>query len=267
VPAPVEFDEIAPFYDETRPAPSSAEIAAISELLEGCRTVVDAGVGTGRFAVPLSGRGFDMVGVDLSMEMMRRARKKGIRSLLRADLRKLPLRDRSVDGAFMAHVLQLLPDPWPALRELGRVARKSVVVAVPEWGDERRTGERFRLRTRYREIAAEMGYPLPPRAPRYSHSLEELSRTSSPREVRAVERPERAKLTPEERLVRWERLAFGRALLPPEAHAEIIRRLKGSFPSNAERTAFVPKVRFAAWDPVALRETAPRTSEEGGGVG
>lgn len=166
MPARVEFDDIAPFYDETRPAPVPAELDAISDLLGACRTVLDAGIGTGRFAVPLSKRGFEMIGIDLSIEMMRRAQGKGIRSLVRADLQRLPFQDRSIDAAFMAHVLQLLPDPWPALRELGRVARRTVVVALPEWNEGRGAGDRIRMRSRYREIAAELGYSLPQRAPR-----------------------------------------------------------------------------------------------------
>ena len=138
----VEFDHIAPFYDETRPAPTEEEMGALAELLEGCRSVVDAGVGTGRFALPLIARGIDVVGVDLSVGMMGRARAKGVHALIRGDIRRLPIADERVDAGFLAHVLQLLPDPGPALRELGRVARRSVVVQLADWSVRSRCTER-----------------------------------------------------------------------------------------------------------------------------
>ena len=43
----VEFDRIAPVYDETRQPPSEQELEALVGLLNGCRTVLDAGVGPG----------------------------------------------------------------------------------------------------------------------------------------------------------------------------------------------------------------------------
>lgn len=66
----VEFDRIAPVYDETRRAPSDEELRTLSGILTGCRTVLDAGVGTGRFAVPLRQFEFNIIGVDLSLGMM-----------------------------------------------------------------------------------------------------------------------------------------------------------------------------------------------------
>ncbi|HUI38395.1 MAG TPA: class I SAM-dependent methyltransferase, partial [Thermoplasmata archaeon] len=207
--AEVEFDRIAPVYDETRRPPSDAEVDALSELLEGCRTVLDAGVGTGRYAAPLHERRFDVLGVDLSVEMMRRARAKGIESLVRANVLNLPCPPQAVDGAIMAHVLQLLPDPRLPLRELGRVARRTVVVVLPEWSERAEGSPWHALGKRYRELAAELGYPMPARGPRYRHSLEDLCAIAPPREIRVVARPPRGDLTLGERLARWETHAYG----------------------------------------------------------
>lgn len=153
----VEFDRVASFYDETREAPSEDQIRALTELLGGCQSVLDAGVGTGRFAAPLLARGYDVVGVDVSLGMMRRARAKGVTQLARGDVRTLPLSRKTVDAAFMSHVLQLIPDPRSVLHELGRVARHAVVIELPEWAEG--TGmERWRgLRSRYRELAESSG--------------------------------------------------------------------------------------------------------------
>jgi ubiquinone/menaquinone biosynthesis C-methylase UbiE len=248
----VEFDHIAPIYDETRRPPTDGELEALTGLLTDCRSILDAGVGTGRFAVPLGQRGLDIVGVDLSLEMMRRARTKGIGTLIRADLRRLPFSEEAVDGAFMAHVLQLVPDPGPVLRELGRVARRAVVILLPEWSEQLRTGAGRERRERYRELAAELGYPLPKRGKRYQHTIEELSAIASPRAIREVSGPP---LGPngEERMARWARMHSGGGQLPPEVHAEIVRRLQLERPIDPATWTRDRSSRFVAWDPKDLR--------------
>ena len=57
-----EFDDISEIYDSTRPAATEAEIRAVSIELGECCTILDVGVGTGRFSKPLSDLGFEMLG-------------------------------------------------------------------------------------------------------------------------------------------------------------------------------------------------------------
>jgi SAM-dependent methyltransferase len=248
----VEFDRIAPIYDETRQAPSDDEVEALAELLSGCRSLLDAGVGTGRFAVPLRAHRFDVVGVDLSLGMMRRARAKGIDRLVRADVRRLPLSNKTVDAAFMSHVLQLIPDPRSVLDELGRVARHAVVVELPEWAEGQRREQWRGFRERYRELARELGYALPERGQRYWHSLDELSAIATPKAVRSVLGPVPSASTVEERRARWQSEAFGQYAIPPEAHAEIMRRLRAERPIDPTRWSRPREARFVLWDPRSL---------------
>jgi SAM-dependent methyltransferase len=251
----VEFDSIAPVYDETRRPPSEEELEALAELLLGCRTILDAGIGTGRFAAPLSAHHFEVVGVDLSFGMMRRARAKGIAALVRADVRHLPFADKVVDAAFMAHVLQLIPDPRPVLGELGRVARRVVVLQLPEWFEREPTGAWREFRERYRTLAAELGYPLPERGTRYRHTLEELSAIAPPKVVRVVSGPPPPARSPDERLAWWEGLSLGRSQVPPEVHAEIIRRLQAERPMDRSGRPRSRNARFVVWDPRELEVT------------
>jgi ubiquinone/menaquinone biosynthesis C-methylase UbiE len=245
----VEFDHIAPVYDETRRPPSEKEVQALVQLLGAGHTVLDAGVGTGRFAVPLQANHFSVVGVDLSLQMMRRARGKGITSLIRADVRHLPFRDKSLDSAFTAHVLQLLPEPRPILLELARIARRVVVVLLPQWAERDSPGQWHRLRERYRELAAELGFPLPARGQRYRHTIEELSAIAPPKLIVPVEGAPPPNSDFSDWLARWEARATCGSPVPPEIHAEIVRRLEAEQPVTTAQWNRPRVERFVAWDP------------------
>lgn len=249
----VEFDTIAPLYDETRRPPSDDEIQTLVSLFAECHTILDAGIGTGRFAAPLLAQGFDIVGVDLSVRMMERARVKGVASLVRADLRRLPLRTDAVEAAFMAHVLQLLADPRDVLRELGRVSRRRVVVLLPDWSDREPRGPWRELRERYRAIAAELGYTLPERPPRYQHTVEELSALAVPLEVRSMTVPPRSDATREEWMTRWAGRWLAASQIPPEVHAEIVRRLQAEQRITPGIWNHPRSERFICWSADRLR--------------
>ena len=96
-----EFDGISEVYDETRQAATTAELKALSNELKDCRTLLDVGIGTGRFAKPLSECGFDIVGVDLSRKMILKAKMKGVNNLILADACHLPFRDNTFDGSII----------------------------------------------------------------------------------------------------------------------------------------------------------------------
>lgn len=48
--------------------PTAAELMALRRKLAGCRLILDVGVGTGRFAKPLSNLGFEIVVIDLHVK-------------------------------------------------------------------------------------------------------------------------------------------------------------------------------------------------------
>jgi SAM-dependent methyltransferase len=165
------FDRISPVYDATREPLAASEMDRMAEALRsrGVRSLLEVGVGTGRIAVPLRDRGFEIVGVDASARMLAHARGKGLPRLVRGSAYALPLLDRSVDGAIFVHVLHLLDDPRRALREASRTARSGVTALVRprrEGGPvppEVREGDPRRM---VREILERMGYPRPPRSDR-----------------------------------------------------------------------------------------------------
>jgi SAM-dependent methyltransferase len=98
-------------------------------LRAGAR-LLDAGCGSGQFALALSVRGALVTGIDLSPEMIRLARENAKQLGLPAAVAwevgavdQMPLVDGSVDAIHARMVLPLVPDVPAALREFRRVLR------------------------------------------------------------------------------------------------------------------------------------------------
>ncbi|MCI4323438.1 MAG: class I SAM-dependent methyltransferase [Thermoplasmata archaeon] len=243
-----EFDLVAPVYDTTRHAPSEGEVGAVAEMLGGGGALLEAGVGTGRYAIPLGAHGFSVTGIDLSLPMMEKARAKGLRRLARADLHRLPFRDESFDAALAVHVLQLIPDPIRGLRELARVTRHRVVALQPEGPG---SGSSRGFRSRYRELAAARGYPLPPR---YWNALNEAVQRVPPLEIREVARPPREPNSDPDRAGRDSRSFGGAICVPEELHAEIVAQVRQEMPADDHPGSRPGRsYRIVRWDPAQLR--------------
>jgi len=111
-----------------------AIVQALESLGSEVSTILDLPCGTGRFTPALADRELDVVGSDISHEMMRVAQKatrstRRVRGFVQADAERLPLRDGCVDCVasirFMFHVDP--PTRVAILREMGRVARYQIV--------------------------------------------------------------------------------------------------------------------------------------------
>ena len=102
---------------------------AIEKLLPPNLTIADVGCGTGSLTFELARFAGKVIGVDLSNEMLRRARAVARERALRnvefhqGDIFKLPLESRSVDAAFCVMVLHFLPEPARGIAGLCRVTR------------------------------------------------------------------------------------------------------------------------------------------------
>lgn len=140
-PAELNFDRIAAEYDATRGGTERARTAAADlapHLVPG--EVLEIGVGTGIVAaallreVPHLHR---MAGVDISAEMLHRARRRLPRRVIRASALRLPFRDQEFDTVIAVHVLHLVTDLEATLAEAARVLRPGGrVVAIHGQPDE-----------------------------------------------------------------------------------------------------------------------------------
>jgi ubiquinone/menaquinone biosynthesis C-methylase UbiE len=109
--------------------------------------LLDAGCGTGIFTMDMLSCGARVVGLDLSLPMIRRAGQKARNSRLQiisADLLNLPFPENSFDKAVSITALEFIPDARKAVKELFRVTRSGgpVVVATlnsqSPWAESRR---------------------------------------------------------------------------------------------------------------------------------
>jgi SAM-dependent methyltransferase len=125
------FDRVAHLYDDTRRTPQLVRERGFPAILAaagpGAR-ILDVGTGTGRLAVPLLALGADLIGLDLSWEMMARWRAKTAAArLVQGSALALPFGDGRFDALLTAHVLHLIADWQAALVEFRRVLRSGGV--------------------------------------------------------------------------------------------------------------------------------------------
>ena len=91
--------------------------------------ILDLGCATGGYCVALTAEGYAMRGADLNPEYVRIARNHGVEADQVGAV--LPYADGAFDTVMIFEVLEHLPDPASLLREAKRVARRNVLITVP----------------------------------------------------------------------------------------------------------------------------------------
>ncbi len=123
------FDRLAPIYDWINARIYKPEwLTKVRSLLRG--GVLDVGVGTGFTTGHLA----DAVGIDLSAEMLRRARYRG--HLLRANFARPPFREASFDSIVLAGSFYYLPNPEEGMATAARLLRpggRVVILSPATW--------------------------------------------------------------------------------------------------------------------------------------
>ncbi len=154
----VSFDRVAEIYNETRGFPvfvMDKIIKTLMDELEGYVSILDVGVGTARFSKPLQNQGYYVVGIDMSLEMLRKAVERRMRNLLMGSICSLPFRNNSFDVTISVGLLHLVKEWKVGLREVSRVTRK-LLVSVIHRG-------RIPAREEYIDLLVKYGWKLPQR--------------------------------------------------------------------------------------------------------
>ena len=132
------FDRVAPRYDLANTVFSLGQdrawrqAAARATHLAADEVAADVACGTGALTRELAALapGATVVGLDFSLEMLRRA---GHGRFAAGDAIQLPLTDASVDGVTIAFGLRNLPEPGQGLLEFRRVLRPGGRLVVCEF--------------------------------------------------------------------------------------------------------------------------------------
>jgi phosphatidylethanolamine/phosphatidyl-N-methylethanolamine N-methyltransferase len=120
----------APVYDHTFGLVAAEGRKHTVEFInQGRGRVLEVGVGTG-LSLPSYGKHLEIVGIDLSPEMLEKARERvaeerlnNCKALLEMDASELEFEDASFDTVVAMYVMTVVPDPEKVMRELARVCR------------------------------------------------------------------------------------------------------------------------------------------------
>lgn len=109
-------------------------VARLNACLVGTK-VLDAGCGGGAYVEYLARRGFDVTGCDKHMDFLDVARARAsLGHYMQEDLTALKFPDKTFDFTYCLDVLEHVDDR-AAIRELARVTRKRLLLAVPRTDD------------------------------------------------------------------------------------------------------------------------------------
>lgn len=126
----VAYRRWAPVYDHTFGKVSvEGRKHAVQLINKSEGKVLEVGVGTG-LSLPEYKRDLEIVGIDLSTEMLDKARERvaeegldNVKGLYEMDAGELTFADNSFDTVVAMYVMTVVPDPEKVMRELGRVCR------------------------------------------------------------------------------------------------------------------------------------------------
>lgn len=130
------YDQQAAIYDKQYLGEQNAKIedALSSTELKPNELAIDLGCGTGFLFQHIDKSTMLLVGLDISSEALREAKKhtKNIQNiaLIRADADYTPFPDCIFDKVFAITLLQNMPDPMKTIREMKRIGKTQAVFAV-----------------------------------------------------------------------------------------------------------------------------------------
>jgi SAM-dependent methyltransferase len=136
----------------------------MAELFGPSARVLEPGVGTGRIALPMEAAGCEVVGVDLSADMLGILARREVAglSLVRGDILRLPFAAAAFDAALCTHVLHLV-DSRRVLEQLLHLVRSGGAIALArDWVDPASFAGQLRnaFRAAVVDLADDVAFPV-----------------------------------------------------------------------------------------------------------
>jgi ubiquinone/menaquinone biosynthesis C-methylase UbiE len=122
----LSFDRIVDTYDQTRggfPVGRTFAEAVEQHVAPPPARIVELGVGTAIVALPLTERGYTVLGVDLSSKMLAVAQDRIGSRVAIGDASRAPIASASCDAVVAARVLHVVGDPGAVLADAARMLR------------------------------------------------------------------------------------------------------------------------------------------------
>ena len=156
----LSFDQAVGYYDQTRHLPESMATRGLQLILDKAGAsgrILEVGAGTGRISIPLLQRGANLIGSDLSLEMMDKLRQKySSARLAQASAEQLPFPSEQFDVVLTVHVLHLVGQWHEALYEIRRVLKPGGAY-INSWNQHQADAPSHRLRTCWRDCVEAHG--------------------------------------------------------------------------------------------------------------
>ena len=123
--------------------------------------LLDIACGGGLSGPHLSGKGYRMVGLDLSAMSLREAQRHGYDAVMQTDIARIPLASESADVVVAGQCLEHVPDPFAVVEESCRVLRPGGTLVLDTIADT--------MLARFLVITVAENVPLPGRPHRGTH--------------------------------------------------------------------------------------------------
>lgn len=110
--------------------------------------VLDIGCGTGNFSIKLAKMGCEVIGIDVSNEMLERAKTKAKEENLdinfyNMNVYDLDFEDESFDAVFSMAAFEFIKEPQKAMDEIFRVAKKGAQILIGTINKDSKWGELY----------------------------------------------------------------------------------------------------------------------------
>ena len=133
------WDKFAPFYDFFETVYNGKCYKGIAEKIKEYVTekdiVLECACGTGLLTLPMAQKCKKLIATDLSVGMMRQAKKKVAKytntTVKKASILELPFKAGDFDVVVAANVIHLLDEPEKAISELKRVCKPNGKIILP----------------------------------------------------------------------------------------------------------------------------------------
>ncbi|MFX0138617.1 MAG: class I SAM-dependent methyltransferase, partial [Candidatus Hodarchaeota archaeon] len=162
----LNFDIMIKYYDETRIFNQKCFDKAINYIVERFppnlyKKVFEPGIGTGRIAIPLAQRGYNIFGIDISTEMLNILKKRIDRiknlniSYKKADATKIPYDNNEFNLAIIVYLFYFIKEWKKAVNEILRVVNGPIILMHTGYGLEIPI-----LNERYKQLSEEIGFSI-----------------------------------------------------------------------------------------------------------